>query len=102
MLQLVYGSSISPDSYLTSKFEYDSNENCVTRLLNDLLYRSESSGLAIKVRKLTVCENRVEWEGTGEKFNVEKHRGSVLVKAATYDRLKVSRNPPFIEITLDI
>jgi SHS2 domain-containing protein len=102
MLKLVYGSAISPDSPLNSKFEYDSDEKCVTRLLNDLLYLSESSGLAIRVRKITVCKNMVEWEGEGERFNKEKHGGSVLVKAATYDRLKVSRNPPLIEITLDI
>jgi SHS2 domain-containing protein len=101
MLKMVYGESIQPDLHIASKVEFESDEECVARLLNDLIYQSESAELAIRVRKITLCERTVLWEGDGE-IASKKERGSVLVKAATYDRIVVRRNPPLIEITLDI
>ena len=101
MLKMVYGEFIQPDFQLSSRVEYDSDEGCVARLLNDLIYQSESAELAIRVRKITLCEGVVRWEGNGETAS-KKDRGSILVKAATYDRMIVRRDPPLIEITLDI
>ena len=101
MLKLIYGEDILPDVLLSSEVEYDSDESCVAKLLNDLIYRSESSRLAIKVRKITLCKGMVRWDGAGEQIG-QKERGSMLVKAATYDRIIVSRNPVLIEVTLDI
>lgn len=102
MLKLVYGDIIRPDKTVGSSLDYDSVENSVVRLLNDLLYESESLELAILVRRVTVCKRTIKWEGFGEKFAETSHLGSILVKAATYDRLKVSEVPALVEITLDI
>jgi len=101
MLRMIYKDINRPEVWLNSTVEFDSDEGCVTRLLNDLIYRSESAQLAIKIRKITVCEGKVRWDGMGEPFGVSE-RGSVLVKAATYDRLIVKRDPALIEVTLDI
>ena len=101
MLRMIYSDIIRPEVLLSSTIEYDTDEGCVTRLLNDLIYKSESAQLAIKMRKITVCEGKVRWDGMGEPFS-KKERGSILVKAATYDRLIVKRAPALIEVTLDI
>jgi SHS2 domain-containing protein len=101
MLKLIYGKEILPDALLSSEIEYDSDESCVAKLLNDLIYRSESSRLAIKVRKITLCKGMVRWDGVGEGIDL-RERGSMLVKAATYDRIIVSKDPALIEVTLDI
>ncbi len=101
MLGMIYGENVRPDEFFHSDVEFESDESCAIRLLNDLLYKSESMELAIKVRKITLCEGVATWEGFGE--NVSKNdRGSILVKAATYDRIIATRNPPLIEVTLDI
>jgi len=100
MLRMIYSDIIRPEVLLSSTIEYDTDEGCVTRLLNDLIYRSESAQLAIKIRKLLfVMESQMGWYG--EPFS-KKKRGSILVKAATYDRLIVKRTPALIEVTLDI
>ncbi len=52
MLRMIYSDIIRPEVLLSSTIEYDTDEGCVTRLLNDLIYRSESAQLAIKIRKL--------------------------------------------------
>ncbi len=98
---MVYGTFSGSDFSFKSVVECTSDENCVVRLLNDLIYSAESQGLAIRVRRVTVCDNSVRWEGLGERLG-KRERGSILVKAATYDRLVVRRKPPLIEITLDI
>ncbi len=101
VMDMIYGRDILPDVFLSSSLEYESNDSCVVRLLNDLIYESERRGLAIRVKKITICEGSIRWEATGEKADRRK-RGSILVKAATYDRIKVSRVPPMVEVTLDI
>ncbi|MGC8561622.1 MAG: archease [Thermoplasmata archaeon] len=101
MLGMVYSASIQPELFLSSNVEYDSDENCVIRTLNDIIYRSESDSLALKIRKITICDRKVIWEAVGEKADARK-RGPSLVKAATYDRIIVSRVPAVIVVTLDI
>ena len=98
---MMYGESIHPEVFLSSKVEYDSDENCVIRTLNDIIYRSESASLALKIRRITICKSSVVWEAAGERAD-RRTRGSVLVKAATYDRINVSREPAVIEVTLDV
>ena len=101
MLEMVYGESIHPEVFLSSKVEYDSDENCVIRTLNDIIYKSASTSLALKIRRITICDNSVIWEAVGERAD-QREGGSVLVKAATYDRINVSREPAVIEVTLDV
>ncbi|MFG1445824.1 MAG: archease [Thermoplasmatales archaeon] len=101
MLAMMYGESIHPELFLSSKVEYDTDENCVIRTLNDIIYRSESASLALKIRRITICNNSVIWEAAGERAD-RMEGGSVLVKAATYDRINVSRKPAVIEVTLDV
>jgi SHS2 domain-containing protein len=101
MLRMVYGKEIQPDVQLNSEIVYESDESCVTRLLNDLIYRAEMTQLAIRVRKITLCNGVVRWEGFGEQVG-KRNRGSIMVKAATYDRIKAIRDPAMIEVTLDI
>jgi len=101
MLGMIYGENVRPDEFFRSEVEFESDESCTIRLLNDLLYRAESMELAIKVRKITICGDVATWEGFGEQVD-KNDRGSILVKAATYDRIVATRNPPLIEVTLDI
>ncbi|MCL4333047.1 MAG: archease [Candidatus Thermoplasmatota archaeon] len=101
MLKMVYGEPLHPVSTLESTVEYDSDEDCVIRLLNDIIYRAESSNLAVRVRKVTICKGKIHWEGYGETAG-RNSGGSALVKAATYDRIVARRSPPLVEITLDI
>ncbi len=101
MLRMVYGTFTGTDFHFESLVECSSDESCVVRLLNDLIYTAESRGLAIRVRRITVCDSGISWEGLGESLG-KGERGSILVKAATYDRLVVRRKPPLIEITFDI
>lgn len=101
MLTMMYGECVHPDVFISSMVEYDSDENCVIRTLNDIIYTSESASLALRIRRMTICDGMVTWEAIGDKA-VSGEGGSVLVKAATYDRIKASREPAVIEVTLDV
>lgn len=102
MLELIYGNSVDNVVVIHSVVRFKAVENCVARFLNDVLFQGESNNLALRVRIITLSKNRLKWEGIGEKINEVKHSGSFLVKAATYDRIIVSMDPPYVEITLDI
>lgn len=102
MMELMYGDNIRHEEEISSSIRFTERENCVVRFLNDILYFSESKRLALNVKTIILTKNDLKWIGFGEKLIGKKQEGWVLIKAATYDRLIVSRDPAMIEITFDI
>ncbi|MGC8644938.1 MAG: archease [Thermoplasmata archaeon] len=101
-LGLMYGPGINPEIIFDFTVEFETLESLVPRIVNEAIFRAEATETAGRIRRVTVCGNKAAAQYIGERMTEGKRYGSMAVKAATYDRLFVSENPPVIEITLDI
>ncbi|MEM0127467.1 MAG: archease [Thermoplasmatales archaeon] len=101
VLELIYGKVVRFDFVHTSTIEFEDVTDLVPKAINEALFISESSDTAGRIKRISLCDHRALIEYVGEKISSKKDYG-ILVKAATYDRLLVSRDPPVIEVTLDI
>ncbi|MEM0127887.1 MAG: archease [Thermoplasmatales archaeon] len=101
ILSMMYGNDVKPDLSRTYSIESANITDLVPMAINEVIYISESTGTAGKIRRFSICGNIAEIEYIGEKLSGKKDYG-VLIKAATYYKLFVSATPPEIEVTLDI
>lgn len=101
ILSLMYGNDVKPNLIRTYSIEFSDITDLVPRAINEVIYISESTGTAGKIRRFSMCGNVAEIEYIGEKISGKKDYG-ILIKAATYYKLLVSATPPEIEVTLDI
>lgn len=102
MLSIIFKGDIDCEIYINSSVSYIDKENCVVRLLSDILFYTDTQNLALKVRFIQIVGNNIIWEGCGEKFKRYKHEMGYVVKGVTYDRLVINTENNLIEITLDI
>jgi SHS2 domain-containing protein len=60
--------------------------------LNELIFRFDTYGfVGRRIDIKTIQENRIEATISGEEFDPGRHEGKLLIKAATYHRLKVEK-----------
>jgi SHS2 domain-containing protein len=101
-LSIMYGSEIENEVMFDFSVEFHDRVNLVPKIVNEAIFQAESTGTAGRVRRLSICPGKATAQYIGERMREGKQYGSSVVKAATYDRLVVSENPPLVEITLDI
>jgi len=87
--------SIEPKEAIPLKVEADSLENLFVSFLGELLFLRDVHGMLFSQFELRIKEEgqRVCLEGVayGEKFDPQKHRPGIDVKAATYAWVKVEK-----------
>lgn len=67
-------------------------EGLLVSFLNELIFHFDTYGFIGKNIALTALDNNsVSASLSGEEFDSERHKGKLLIKAATYHRLKVDR-----------
>jgi SHS2 domain-containing protein len=83
----------------------DSPEGLLVSWLNELIFRFDTYGfVGKKIRVSTLDDYRIKAYVSGEDFDEERHERGLLVKAATYHRLKVERGDGIwvVEVIFDI
>ncbi len=60
--------------------------------LNELIFQFDAYGFVGKnIEIINFSDNRIEAKLSGEEFDPERHEGKLLIKAATYHRLKIEK-----------
>lgn len=85
--------------------EGNSRESLLVSFLNELIFQFDTYGFIGKKITITVLDaRRVTATLSGEEFDPERHQGKLLIKAATYHKLRVeNRNDLWeAEVIFDI
>ncbi len=70
----------------------DTLDGLLVAWLNELIFHFDAYGFVgkdIEIRHFS--DNRIEAKISGEEFDPERHEGKLLIKAATYHRLKIEK-----------
>jgi SHS2 domain-containing protein len=71
--------------------------------LSELLYLNGVFGLVFGKFEVTISRNHLSAHVYGEKYDTQKHRMGVEIKAVTYHMLQVNKeNPIFVQVLFDI
>jgi len=67
-------------------------EGLLVSFLNELIFHFDTYGfIGKRITILTLDTNSITATISGEEFDLDRHKGKLLIKAATYHRLKVHR-----------
>mgnify|MGYP000380343317 CR=1 FL=1 len=83
----------------------DTLDGLLVAWLNELIFHFDAYGFVGKhIEIMHFSDNRIEARISGEEFDPERHEGKLLIKAATYHRLKVEKKDDVweAEIIFDI
>ncbi len=73
------------------KLENPDKEQLLVKWLNELLYLFDTEGLVFKEFKVDIKNGELTAEAKGEPYDQEKHGAGTVIKAATYNELKVQK-----------
>lgn len=98
-------SKICEEKEIRVNITADSIDNLIISWLNELIYQFDTYGFigkSILINELD--ENKINAVIKGEEFNPEKHERKLLVKAATYHKLRIEKinNKWEIDVIFDI
>jgi len=84
--------SVSPRKSLEIESKGNSPEGLLVAWLNELIFHFDTYGfIGRDVRVHELHDNLIKATVTGEDFDPEKHGRGLLIKAATYHRLKIEK-----------
>ena len=67
--------------------------------LNELIFNFDADGfIGKKIEIKQFSENKIKATVTGEEFDPERHEGKLLIKAATYHKLRIEKIDDMWEI----
>ncbi len=83
---------INEDREITVETESHSIDSLLVSWLNELVFHFDAYGFIGKGIKIhSLQDNRISATVSGEAFDREKHSHGLLIKAATYHKLKIER-----------
>ena len=93
MYSLVTDTSVLKDrESITVSVESHSLDGLLVSWLNELIFHFDTYGfIGNNIGIIDFSENRIEAKLSGEEFDPERHEGRLLLKAATYHRLRVEK-----------
>ena len=84
--------NVRPKKTIEIKTEGSSQEGLLVSWLNELIFHFDTYGFIGRVIHIHELHNTlIKASVTGEDFIPEKHGGGLLIKAATYHKLKIER-----------
>lgn len=69
----------------------EDREQLLVKWLNELVYLFEAKKMVFNDFNLEIKDNKLKAQAMGERFDSEKHQGGSIIKAVTYNELKVER-----------
>lgn len=77
---------------LAVSLESHSREGLLVSWLNELIFHFDAYGfIGKRVHIKMLSDNRIEAEVWGEEFEPRRHESKLLIKAATYHRLRIEK-----------
>ncbi|TFG36684.1 MAG: archease [Nitrospirales bacterium] len=81
--------------------EHQSPEGLLVSWLNELIFHFDAYGfIGKKIDIKEFSEKRISASIAGEEFDPERHEGRLLIKAATYHRLRIEKKNERWEISV--
>jgi SHS2 domain-containing protein len=81
--------------------ESHSTDSLLVSWLNELVFRFDTYGfIGKKIDIKEFSEKRISATVAGEEFAPERHEGKLLIKAATYHKLRIEKNDERWEISV--
>lgn len=90
---------------LTVSLKSHSREGLLVGWLNELIFHFDAYGfIGKRVDIKTLTDSRIEAELWGEDFDPRRHESKLLIKAATYHRLRIEKPEDLweVEVIFDI
>ena len=97
--------AIEEKKTITVSVESHSFDGLLVSWLNELIFHFDAYGFVGRTVKIEhLSENNITATVTGEEFDPERHEGKLLVKAATYHKLRIEKidNIWEIDVIFDI
>jgi SHS2 domain-containing protein len=77
---------------ITVSAESHALDGLLVSWLNELIFHFDAYGFIGKdIEVVSFSDNRIDANLSGEEFDPERHEGKLLIKAATYHRLKIEK-----------
>jgi len=106
MYSLITNTDILKDQKsITVSVESHELDGLLVSWLNELIFHFDAYGFIGKnIDIVSFSDNRIDAKLSGEEFDPERHEGKLLIKAATYHRLKIEKKDHLweTEIIFDI
>lgn len=78
----------------------DSNEDALVQWLNELVFLYDTYGFIGKMYKITLQADTLKAEVSGGQFDPDRHESRLLIKAATYHNLSLTKTNSHWEATV--
>lgn len=93
MYSLITNTGILKDQEsITVLVESHALDGLLVSWLNELIFHFDAYGFVGKnIEIINFSDNRIEARLSGEEFDSARHEGKLLIKAATYHRLKIEK-----------
>ncbi len=93
MYSLITDTNVLQDqTSITVSAESNTLDGLLVAWLNELVFQFDTYGFIGKnIQVVDFSDNRVTANLSGEEFDPERHAGRLLIKAATYHRLKIEK-----------
>jgi protein archease len=93
MYSLITNTDVMKDhKSITVSAESPALDGLLVSWLNELIFQFDAYGFVGKnIEIINFSDNRIEAKLSGEEFDPERHEGKLLIKAATYHRLKIEK-----------
>ena len=93
MYSLITNTGILKDQKtITVLVESDALDGLLVSWLNELIFHFDAYGFVGKnIEIINFSDNRIQARLSGEEFDSARHEGKLLIKAATYHRLKIEK-----------
>ncbi len=91
--------SIKEKKTINVSVESPSLDGLLVSWLNELIFHFDAYGfIGKKIEIKQFSDNKIEATVTGEEFDPERHEGKLLIKAATYHKLRIEKIDDIWEI----
>lgn len=93
MYSLITNTGVLKDQKtITVLVESHALDGLLVSWLNELIFHFDAYGFVGKnIEIINFSDNRIEARLSGEEFDSARHEGKLLIKAATYHRLKIEK-----------
>lgn len=91
--------SIKEEKTINVSVESPSLDGLLVSWLNELIFHFDAYGfIGKKIEIRQFSDNKIAASVTGEEFDPERHEGKLLIKAATYHKLRIEKIDDMWEI----
>jgi SHS2 domain-containing protein len=98
---ITYPGSVVENKVIHISVENQSPDGLLVSWLNELVFHSDAYGfIGKKIDVEHFSDSKITARISGEEFNPDRHKGNLLIKAATYHKLRIEKKDNLWEIDI--